>query len=368
MPTSLARGAPVIVAILIASVFTFSNCGSNEGVQPLENETAASAIQLSGIAVQLDGSPLGAMSFDAQVLLIVRSDSAILGNTCPVETQHRASVRVAAEADGKFEINVGPEDFQALSHPTCSIASMSSFHLQALRLNATFVTSSGEKLRADSRVESPERNAVTGNIPEGATLQFSPALETEGSSGQPDLRVDIENVSGSWSIEERSFPADSCAAREGCLSGDGLRRLLVFDGIVANTGDAPLFVGSPTPDTGVSFDSCHLHYHVGGLLAYELISDDGTIVATGRKQGFCLMDAVQVSPGGPGQFTCDYQGISPGWSDVYDRSLDCQWIDITDVDPGNYLLRLTVNPDFDFAEADYGNNQAEFRVNLPASP
>lgn len=38
--------------------------------------------------------------------------------------------------------------------------------------------------------------------------------------------------------------------------------------------------------------------------------------------------------------------------------LDCQWIDITDVPVGNYLLRLHANPGHNVAETDYYNNIA----------
>jgi hypothetical protein len=33
-------------------------------------------------------------------------------------------------------------------------------------------------------------------------------------------------------------------------------------------------------------------------------------------------------------YDCDNQGITSGWEDVYDRSLDCQWIDVTGIKPG----------------------------------
>ena len=39
--------------------------------------------------------------------------------------------------------------------------------------------------------------------------------------------------------------------------------------------------------------------------------------------------------------------------DLYSRHLDCQWIDVTDVPPGIYILRLLVNPDNLVLESDY---------------
>ena len=39
-------------------------------------------------------------------------------------------------------------------------------------------------------------------------------------------------------------------------------------------------------------------------------------------------------------FSCAGQGLSPGCHDTYAANIDCQWIDITDVPPGNYVLKV----------------------------
>jgi hypothetical protein len=104
------------------------------------------------------------------------------------------------------------------------------------------------------------------------------------------------------------------------------------------------------------YDTCHQHYHLKNLTSYELFALDGvTLVARMNKPGFCIRDSVNydgaayannvdggVSPTG-GYYTCNEQGISVGWADRYSYTLSGQWIDITGLAPGDYILRVTVN-------------------------
>lgn len=49
----------------------------------------------------------------------------------------------------------------------------------------------------------------------------------------------------------------------------------------------------------------------------------------------------------------------------YGWSLDCSWLDITGLAPGNYVLEIEVNPDHVIPEVSYDNNKAAIRVTIP---
>lgn len=89
----------------------------------------------------------------------------------------------------------------------------------------------------------------------------------------------------------------------------------------------------------------------------------------GLKSAFCWLDSQRVTGNLPGKFHCGNQGITQGWSDVYSRSLDCQWIDITGLAAGNYQLRASVNDSQVLvAESDYTNNVSWVKIRVtPAS-
>ncbi|KPM08908.1 lysyl oxidase-like protein 2-like protein [Sarcoptes scabiei] len=42
--------------------------------------------------------------------------------------------------------------------------------------------------------------------------------------------------------------------------------------------------------------------------------------------------------------------------DIYKYDLDCQWIDITDLHAGSYILKITINPEQKIPEKTFRNN------------
>src|SRR5204863_100443 len=54
-----------------------------------------------------------------------------------------------------------------------------------------------------------------------------------------------------------------------------------------------------------------------------------------------------------------------GWADIYSAGLPCQYIDITGVPPGNYVLQMIVNPDGLLPESNMANNETRVAVTIP---
>lgn len=96
----------------------------------------------------------------------------------------------------------------------------------------------------------------------------------------------------------------------------------------------------------------------------NLLYSDGRDVAQGHKASFCLEDTI--CPRGTETYKCyrGVQGIAVGCGDLYAASIDCQWIDVTNVGSGSYQLHLHVNPDRSPEEADFDNNEAVCNISI----
>lgn len=186
----------------------------------------------------------------------------------------------------------------------------------------------------------------------------------------PDLVVNAQRLKDEILFDQIVVDEKSCAVAEGCVSGTGTRKLLRFSVEAVNQGQALLSVPPPPerPDL-FKFSNCHGHYHFQGFATYGLLDKDGTEVLEGRKQAYCMEDTIQFHEG-PNvacakNHSCQDQGIQPGWSDLYGNALDCQWLDITDIPPGDYQIRVSVNPNRAFEEISLDNNTAVVPVTIP---
>lgn len=182
------------------------------------------------------------------------------------------------------------------------------------------------------------------------------------NDGLPDLTPDPQRFQSQMEIVDRLFAPDDCNFVEGAVGGVGYRRLLRFDTVIINAGDGDLVVGDRADPNNpyhdwFYFSPCHGHYHLRGFADYLLLRPDGTIAAHGHKQGFCMEDSLKYNGGKSHGYNCDFQGITSGWGDWYYKQLDGQWIDITGVPAGDYVVRMVINAagTFDEGENRYPN-------------
>lgn len=168
----------------------------------------------------------------------------------------------------------------------------------------------------------------------------------------PDLAVLPDQLSTNW-IEYRYIPEDSCSIVEQCVGGPGWRRLLLFNASIRNSGAQPLYAGntedgSPALEHNLfEFSACHEHYH------FRHYGDFSYGSAPGDKRAFCVesTDRYFNNEGTPivHEFSCDNQGVAPGWGDTYIAGVECNWIDVTDVPipvgGTNQNLKFKLNPD-----------------------
>ena len=182
------------------------------------------------------------------------------------------------------------------------------------------------------------------------------------NGGKPDLTVDPQRFTSQMEIVDRFFEEGTCAIEEGVVGGTGYRRILRFDTVVMNGGNGDLIVGDRSdPNNPYAayfvFAPCHGHYHIRDFSVYELLDTSGSTVVAGHKQGFCFEDSFKYDGGKSNGYNCGFQGITSGWGDWYYKQLTGQWIDITGVPEGDYIVRVTVNliGIFDEGENRYPN-------------
>jgi hypothetical protein len=227
-------------------------------------------------------------------------------------------------------------------------------------------------------------------------------------SAKPDLIVDQAALRQHWVVRDENLPAEFCSVQEGDIT-PGEHTLVRFTVATPNIGNADLAIGDPNEhvargDGLFEFATCHNHYHFRHYALYELVDPHTGFVWKAAKRGFCMIDieryklfegavdnkrhfAACGAIGIPGN-----QGISQGWSDVYVWKLGGQYFVLDGGDgqpavpPGDYLIRITVNPPFvpapgepcpnldsqgfchQLPESDYSNNVSQVSITIPDHP
>jgi hypothetical protein len=223
--------------------------------------------------------------------------------------------------------------------------------------------------------DSPKGNAGAGGADDGGSAggddgAAGSGAGASGGSGEPealpDLIVDGAYLMATIQQDVVDASADLCLFNEGCVTGEGPRRVVRFGTRSANVGAADVVVGEPVAGNPLwEFDVCHEHFHFEGYARYDLVeASSGVVLPIGNKNGFCLRDLDNWSNPSCATYDCDYQGISAGCADVYTPDLDCQWVDITDVAPGTYDLVVTVNTERSIREQSFDNNSVTVTIEI----
>lgn len=133
------------------------------------------------------------------------------------------------------------------------------------------------------------------------------------------------------------------------------------------------------------FHPSHGHWHLNDYARYDLraLTPEGApdmrpegLVATGGKVSFCLIDYARPRDARP--VTEDpfdstgfyhaciglFQGISPGWADIYEYPLEGQQIVIDGVPDGRYAIVVTVDPDGRLHESDRSDNVSSRTIEI----
>ena len=252
---------------------------------------------------------------------------------------------------------------------------------------------------------SPDPGRVAA--PDRAHFAHTPDL-----TGLPDIIVDRANLAASWVIYVQTLSPTQCDVVEGDVPS-GTHRLLRFSVTTPNIGSADLALGDPNEHMDPNGDgdfrdsdglyelaTCHRHFHFRHYATYELlpVRADGSLGPSliSAKRGFCMIDVDPANGGIPTKpwvyRSCGRvgiagnQGIANGWADQYFKWLQGQYfvVDPEVAPPGDYVIRITVNPPFVatkrdvcphldpqgfchmLPESDYSNNIAEVRITIPA--
>jgi hypothetical protein len=206
-------------------------------------------------------------------------------------------------------------------------------------------------------------NIPAGAVADGALIPdlveaVPQHMGLQNSHQKTTLRIStsVANIGdGQWQMRS-DVPADEQTTQF------AKQQLLLSDGSIWDEYQVSEFVYHPA----------HKHFHIAAVTSYELYFADGpndtypkfktNVVA--QKVTSCLIDWVKISDNSPnnervysdcaGQF----QGVSPKWMDQYHHSLEGQELDVTNLESGYYFVVITANPEHNFIEKDFTNNQA----------
>lgn len=287
------------------------------------------------------------------------------------------------------------------------------------------VASTAESIRLVSAANGSYRVVVVPRLVVGP-MDYRGFVEVERDPVREPIRELLPNLvsltprnptmrTGAYFLDHEVDGTPSCYPEE--TAEEGARRCLRFDQIIANQGEGPLelryrmeglatdqqlrqrLYASDGSFTDVMADTyefhpthAHFHYKSFGQARLYQTRPDGSrqLVRESAKNGFCMIDVENArfgldATGQPhrGEAPRTYyfprcnapterddtgtsmvNGISAGWADVYNWFLADQYIEITGVPDGTYILETVANPDGTVRETTRGDNLASAVIRL----
>jgi hypothetical protein len=286
---------------------------------------------------------------------------------------------VACGADGGGRATTGAGALQPESDGSMSSSatdSVQSAQMPAERGRAGSAQDSGSASQATaSGAGNPNQSSAPDARNSGAAPESqpgnTPVASTRNSGALPDLVLDEAYLLDTTRFDIQRID-DPCAVQQGCATGLGDRRVVRFGSRMGNVGDADFVLGVPEEENPLwTLDACSDRFSLSGFARYELRdAATGRQVLVGTKSEFCMTDAEEWIPESGAKcqtYTCKDQGIRPGCADNYGTDLPCQWLDVTDVPPGQYELNVTVNAAKTIPEQDYTNDSVRLRLQIDAN-
>ena len=185
----------------------------------------------------------------------------------------------------------------------------------------------------------------------------------------PDIAIDVALLASSLTIDE-NYDVKQCEFDEGCALATGNRKVLRFDTRTLNVGSVDFVVGVPPPigqDGGFFvWADCtpgHLHHHFETFANIQLYDLNCNLVRDGAKMGFEIIDFPPIT-GTCDTYTSSNQGITAGCSDLYDKGLPCQILDIDGLANGRYIFFVELNFEQKITESAYSNNTAYLLIEI----
>lgn len=121
----------------------------------------------------------------------------------------------------------------------------------------------------------------------------------------------------------------------------------------------------------------HDHWHVLNLQEWTLTNARAEVLRRGAKTGFCFWDNYRYGSTGSAFYhpsttsACEDRGdgvvpmgLSVGWGDEYPSTIAFQYIDISGLPNGEYVLTVVADAESAFVEADETNNSASVRIRI----